>query len=177
MRLPCIAWCPGAVPAGVECNEIATAMDFLPTFVKLAGGTVPEGRPIDGKDITPLLLQEDGARSPHQEFCYFHRGSLDAVRKGPWKLHFRKKQQEVQELYDLREDVGETTNLYQQHPEVVQELTEIAGRYRAELGDAAMGIEGTGRRPVGRVEDNRTLTRFDPSHPYFAAEYDLGEGG
>ncbi len=176
-RLPCIVHWPAAVPAGTTSSEVATSMDFLPTLVGLAGGSVPDDRTIDGRDITPLLTGQSDATSPHEAFYYFHVGSLEAVRRGRWKLHVRKRADEINELYDLHEDIAESRNVYDDHPEVVAELTGLIEAKRRELGDRALGIEGSDVRPVGRVEDNRTLTQFDPRHPYFAAEYDLADGG
>jgi arylsulfatase A-like enzyme len=152
-------------------------MDFLPTLVGLAGGSVPGDRTIDGRDIAPLLTGQADATSPHEAFYYFHVGSLEAVRRGRWKLHVRKRADEINELYDLHEDIAESRNVYDDHTEVVEELTGLIEAKRRELGDRALGIEGSDVRPVGRVEDNRTLTQFDPRHPYFAAEYDLADGG
>jgi arylsulfatase A-like enzyme len=56
VREPTPAWWPGKVPAGSVCDAIAANFDFLPTFVELAGGTIPADRKIDGKDISPLLF-------------------------------------------------------------------------------------------------------------------------
>jgi arylsulfatase A-like enzyme len=176
-RVPCIAYWPGTVPGGRTCAEVVTSMDFLPTLTALAGGTVPADRAIDGKDIGPLLLGRDGAKSPHEAFFYYHHGALEAVRRGRWKLHFSKKGDEIQELYDLHADISETLNLYDQNPDVVAELSELADAARADLGDKATGVQGAGRRQPGRVENNKPLTWFDPEHPYFAAEYDLADGG
>src|SRR3954468_16408473 len=55
IRVCGIAWWPGKIPAGTGTDEIATMMDILPTFVKLAGGEPPSDRKIDGHDIWPLL--------------------------------------------------------------------------------------------------------------------------
>ena len=175
-RLPCIMRWPGQIPAGRICTELAASIDFLPTFAKLAGAEAPADRIIDGVDIRPLLL-EPGADSPRECFFYYFRKQLDAVRDGRWKLFVRRQEQEVRELYDLRADVGETTNVYEQHPEVVARLTALIEACREDLGDAGTGVEGRNRRPIGRVEDARPLTTFDPGHPYYAAEYDLGEAG
>src|SRR5690606_36333658 len=56
VRVPTIAWWPGRVPARSTCDAVAGNIDFLPTFVSLAGGSVPTDRKIDGADISPLLL-------------------------------------------------------------------------------------------------------------------------
>src|SRR5207247_3296038 len=62
-RVPMIARWPGKVPADVVNDEIAATVDMLPTFAKLAGGAAPDDRPIDGKDIRPLLFGENGAKT------------------------------------------------------------------------------------------------------------------
>ena len=85
MREPTIAWWPGRVPTGSVCDAVAGNIDFLPTFVSLAGGRVPTDRKIDGKDISPLLLGQTG-ESPREAQYYFAGNTLQAVRAGQWKL-------------------------------------------------------------------------------------------
>lgn len=177
IRVPCIAQWPARIPAGRVCDELTTAMDLLPTFAAIAGASAPADRPIDGKNIMPLLIGESGAHSEYEDFFYYSRGQLDAVRSGSWKLHVRKGGDTMLELYDLAQDVGETTNVADQHPEVVAALQERLAACRAELGDAASDITGTAVRPVGRVDDPQPLARFDPEHPYFMAMYDLNDRG
>ncbi len=82
MRVPCIMWGPGRIPAGKTCSEVAATIDILPTFAALAGAKLPEDRIIDGKDIWPLMSGQPGAKSPHQAFFYRRNG----VRAGNWKL-------------------------------------------------------------------------------------------
>jgi arylsulfatase A-like enzyme len=53
-------------------------------------------------------------------------------------------------LFDLSQDIGEQHNVAEQHPQVVAQLTAIADRYRAELGDALQKVTGSGVRTVGR---------------------------
>ena len=175
-RVPCIARWPGTIPAGRVCGEIATAMDFLPTFAKLAGATPPSDRIIDGKDILALMTS-DGAKSPHQAFFYHHQGRLEAVRAGDYKLHVRKREEEVLELYNLRDDIGESENLVDAMPEKVEEMQRLLAVCRDDIGDDAVGKSGANRRPIGEVSQGRTLTEFDPDYPYFIAEYDLAERG
>lgn len=175
-RLPCIMRWPGQIAAGRECPELVSSIDLLPTFAKLAGTAAPTDRIIDGKDIRALLF-DPTAKSPRNSFFYFFRSQIDAVRNDRWKLFVRRHDQDVKELYDLRADIGETTNVYDQHPEVVAELMPLIEACRADLGDTGTGTVGKNRRPIGRVENGKPLTEFDPEHPYYAAEYDLGEAG
>lgn len=171
-RVPFIAWWPGKIPAGETCDELITSMDVMPTLSRIVGATEPQDRVIDGKDIRPLLFCEDGAASPHNSFFYYIQNNLEAVRVGKWKLHFAKKKETISELYDLDADVGETTNVISDHPDVVKELQAVADEARADLGDTRMEIEGAGQRQGGMVEDPVPLTYYDPDHPYIVACYD-----
>ena len=150
MREPTLAWWPDRVPAGSVCDEVATAMDVLPTLAKLAGANVPTDRIIDGKDISPLLLAAPGSTSPHEAFYYYSRTNLQAVRSGRWKLFARGNR-----LYDLRADIGETKNVAATHPEVVRRLKALLASARRDLGDGAKA--GKGCRPVGVAKDPRTI--------------------
>jgi len=155
MREPCIMRWPGRIPAGKVCSEIATTMDILPTFIRLAGAEVPQDRVIDGKDIWPLMAGVEGARSPHEAFFYLRGYAVHAVRAGDWKLHLpqtrtgkgKPPQKNAAQLYNLREDIGEKNNVADAHPDVVQRLTELAAKC-----DDDIGRGGKNRRPCGRVD-------------------------
>jgi len=154
MREPCIVRWPGQVPPGTLCPEVATIMDLLPTFARLAGTKPPKDRIIDGKDIWPLLSGEPGAKSPYDAFFYHTaRGQLAAVRQGKWKLHlvapgWRRRGKGTPPgkpplLYDLSTDIGETKNVADAHPDVVKRLTELFHSFDAEMKAHL--------RPPGRV--------------------------
>lgn len=143
MRVPTVAWWPGKIPAGSASDAIAGMRDVLPTFVKLAGGKLPPDRKLDGADLWPVLSGEGGAKSPHDTFHFFRGLNLEAVRQGDWKLHLASG-----ELYNLRADIGESTNVAAAHPDVVQRLRGIAEAMDADLGTKAIG---PGCRPLGRV--------------------------
>ncbi len=123
------------------------------------------------------MLAEPGATSPHDAFFYYFRDQIDAVRFGPWKLHVRKGETEVLELYNLRDDIGETTNLAEDHPDVVADLLAKIEACRRDLGDSATGQPGENCRPLGRVANARPLTSYNPEHPYIVAMYDLKDVG
>jgi len=182
-RLPCIMRWPGQIPAGRVCSDVAASIDFLPTFAALAGTEAPTDRIIDGKDIRALMRGESGAASPHDAFFYYRCDDLDAVRSGKWKLHVsrmnrkEKRREDVRELYDLEKDIGETTNVASEYPEVVKELEAKVDACRQDLGDKWKGIDGDNCRPIGRVPEGRTLTEYDPNHPYIDAMYDISDAG
>ena len=176
-RVPLIAWQPGSVAEGAVCEEVATAMDFLPTFAAMAGESAPDDRTIDGRNIGPLLYNQDGAQSPHEHFFYHRGDSLWAVRDRKWKLHLRRGDEKVEELYDLENDEQERYNVFADHPEVVERLSGVLRAMREELGDSMEGIEAKSARPIGKVEDARPLCTFDETYPYIIAEYDLMDRG
>ena len=123
MRVPCVMWAPGRIPQGTTCSEVATSMDFYPTFARMAGAAVPADRVIDGRDIGPLMRGEPGAASPHAAFFYHNgRAKLEAVRAGRWKLLQRRGRTL---LYDLDADIAESKNLARERPEKVSELTRL----------------------------------------------------
>ncbi|MFP4380635.1 MAG: sulfatase [Candidatus Sumerlaeia bacterium] len=178
-RLPFVAWWPDTVPAGRRNSSITASIDFMPTFAKLAGGEAPKDRTIDGKDISELLLGKT-EESPRDTFFYYAGSHLDAVRKGKWKLfigHNWRSEEVVCELYDLENDIAETTDVSEQHPDVVKELQGMLEACKQDLGDARTGVEGQGRREIGRVENAKPLTEYNEDHPYIIAMYDIGNAG
>ena len=184
VREPTLAWWPGQVPAGTVVDAVAANFDFLPTFVELAGGTVPADNKIDGKDLSPLLLGRT-RESPHEAHYYFAGNNLQAVRAGPWKLAIapqsegmgavprpRPGQPFTPTLYNLQTDLGERTNLAAQHPDVVQRLQALAAEMGADLGVTGLG---PGVRPPGRVAKpvGLWLPGQAPSEAELAAHYDI----
>jgi arylsulfatase A-like enzyme len=149
MREPTLAWWPGKIPAGSVCDELATAMDLLPTFAGLAGVQVPQDRIIDGKDISALLLARPGAKSPHDAFFYYQGNHLRAVRSGPWKLFADGR------LYHLERDISETKDVAAANPDVVAGLEEHLAWAREDLGDGDK--PGKNCRPAGVAEDPRVI--------------------
>ena len=132
MRMPCIVRWPSIIPAGKTCDELCSTMDLLPTFAKLAGTIPPEDRIIDGKDIWPLLTCKEDAKSPHEAFYYYQVDQLQAVRSDKWKLNLpldakythgrRNTGSSPLMLFDLSEDLAESIDVSDQHPEVVKNL-------------------------------------------------------
>ena len=82
-------------------------------------------------------------------FHDFRGPNLEAVRKGPRKLHLKSG-----ELYQLEADIGETTDVVSANESVVEELRALAVAMNAELGD---GVFGEAYRPLGRVKDAQPL--------------------
>ncbi len=166
VREPTIAWWPGRIQAGSACDAIAGTTDVLPTFVSLAGGKLRDRIPIDGRDISPLLLGES-TESPRDVWYYYQGTRLQAVRSGPWKLAIapqslgmgiKEKAADLQapgvRLYNLDDEIGELTNVAEQNPDVVARLQALADEMIADVGS---GAAGPGVRPAGVVQSPVTL--------------------
>ncbi len=125
-RVPCIAWQPGMVPAGVECDAQTSTLDLLPTFAALAGVKAPEDRPIDGLDIRSVL-KGDFKDAPERKW-FLYRGQ--AIRIGDWKYVKAKKSEQ---LFNLAEDVGEKNNVATQYPEKTEQLVKRLAEVQAEV--------------------------------------------
>lgn len=145
VRVCAFANWPGRIPAGKAINEPLHAVDWYPTLVRLAGGSLEQALPIDGRDIWPVLTE--GAASPHDALllCGTKPGQA-AIRKGNWKLLVGVAGPEVQ-LYDLAADLGESKNVAAEQPEKVKELKTLLGGWlgaAVEPGNA--GLEKAGAR-------------------------------
>lgn len=143
-RVPCIMRWPGQIPARQVNAELATTMDLHATILSLTKTQNP-AKPLDGKDIWPMLTQKGD--SPHEYYHYFRRKRLDAVRDEEWKLRvapyadnwvspeMQKGDEPVQlELFNLKNDPFEQFDVAADHPEVVTRLRAEMKRLAAELG-------------------------------------------
>jgi arylsulfatase A len=129
MREPCIAWWPGKVAAGSVARDLSCTMDLFNTFLTLAGAEIPKDRPIDGVDLSPVLL---GTGSGLRKVMVYYRDtSVYAIRKGNWKAHvvtrsaYGKDAPEKHDpplLYDLGHDPSEQFDVAAKHPDVVADL-------------------------------------------------------
>ncbi|NOX55163.1 MAG: sulfatase, partial [Planctomycetes bacterium] len=170
-REPTLMHWPGQIPAGRVCREMAGTVDILPTIAFLIDAQLPDHK-IDGKNIWPLMSGQPGARSPHEVYWFYWGAQLQAVRSGKWKLHFPHSYRTLGgrpggkggipvkyetakiglSLFDLENDIGETTNVADKYPEVVARLKRLADQARADLGDSAQKKTGSGRRDCGRLQ-------------------------
>ena len=154
-RVPCIMRWPGVIQPGTVSDEIITSMDLFPTVARAAGVSVPDDRVIDGMDITDFLAGRES--SPRTTYFYM----LTAVRHGDWKLFTPGNYQEYTpkdeqgrqriistkydhfRLYNLRDDISETTDLHAERPEIVEELKTLLEDFRKDIRANA--------RPLGDV--------------------------
>lgn len=88
LRVPfAIRW-PGKIEAGGASDEIVHEMDLFPTFAKIAGGSIPEDRVIDGIDVSDLLLGRT-KKSGRDGFIVYMGNEIFGVKWRNWKLHFK----------------------------------------------------------------------------------------
>ena len=133
IREPMIVRWPGRIAAGQVSDFVWAFWDFRPTAAELAGVRSPAD--IDGVSIAAVLLESPGKSAPPpHEFLYweFHEGGFkQAVRMGRWKA-VRTKLNRPLELYDLTNDLGETTNVAVKHPETVAQIETYLKRARTD---------------------------------------------
>ena len=163
-----LMWWPGKIPAGSVTDTPAMTIDILPTVAKLIGAELPD-HTIDGKDIWPIIAGEEGAKSPHEAYYFYYGSQLQAMRMGDWKLHFPHGYRTMAgqpggtdgiptnysqakiglELFNLREDIGESKDVAAQHSDLVKKMQTMAEAMREELGDTKR--KGSGAREPGRL--------------------------
>jgi arylsulfatase A-like enzyme len=143
MRVPAIVRWPSKVPAATVCAEVTSALDVMPTFVKLAGGELPADRVYDGEDVSSLLDPvgaSQAERASPKSFFYYKGSRLMAVRHGAYKAHFATQIAYVGDkltehdpplLFHLDEDPSESRNVAKKHPDVVQTLRRVADEHLA----------------------------------------------
>ena len=170
VRVPTIARWPGKIKSGTVCDAVASTIDWLPTAVALAGGTLPDKPIMDGRDISPLLLGKSDV-SQREAHYYFSGYKLQAVRQGPWKLAIASQPDSGQKndedakanprLYNLEKEIGEVTNLADRHPDIVRNLQSLAEQMNSKIG----GDQPTERRPAGESRNPKTLYPMEPDKP------------
>lgn len=129
MREPAIFRWPGKIDAGTTQQAIATSMDLFPTALALAGGTLETDRVYDGQNILPILTGESD--EGHEIVYYYWGREVYAIRKGPWKAHFKthvpyRRQPHVTQdpplLYHLEHDPSEQYDLAAENPDIIADL-------------------------------------------------------
>ena len=136
-------------------NQPLHMVDWYPTLLKLAGASLDQKLPLDGRDIWPCLAE--GKPSPHAAILLNAERDREALRAGDWKLVLtgpgdgsapKKKKAAATaavELFNLAEDPSEKTNLAAKHPEKVKVLRAHYDAYAKQ----AVSAKGGGPQPAG----------------------------
>ena len=160
IRVPLIVRWPAHVRPGSVCSAPVISMDFYPTILEAAGISQDVSEPLDGESLMPLLKQAGALKRQAIYFHYpnyaFHRSNRlgSAIRRGDYKLIEFFDDASV-ELYNLRDDVGETQDLSAKRPEVATSLRSELVRWR-EASGAAMprrADRGGEEAPMGDGRD------------------------
>ena len=153
MRVPGIFWWPGTVSPGVI-RDIGATTDLFTTVVPLAGGALPDDRPLDGVDLSPVLLGTGS--SPRDSMAFYRMSELYAYRQGPYKVHLLtegryglgspRAEHDPPLLFHLGEDPGENYDLAAERPDVVAELLAAVEAHRAGMTVAEPLFDARGAR-------------------------------
>ncbi|QDV25816.1 Choline-sulfatase [Aureliella helgolandensis] len=139
IRVPFIVRWPGVVPAGkTDTTSVLTAVDLLPTFLDVAGESLPEGYKPDGQSALAAFKGEPWQRTKpifwqwkggdNQDYTWPSSG----VRDGKWKLLVNE-ERNLMELYDLESDWAEKHNVAGDYPEIIRNLSEKLDTWTASL--------------------------------------------
>jgi len=128
IRVPFIARWPGKIKPGTTCDYPCAMWDVMPTCAEIAGIEPPAE--IDGISYLPALLGQMDKQKKHKflYWAFYAYGGKQAIRMGHWKgvrNNVMRNPDSTLELYDLRTDIGETTNIADKRPEVVKQLDEL----------------------------------------------------
>ncbi len=146
-RVPLFLRLPGRIEPGVDVDGLARHVDLFPTLAEIAGAELPADLKLDGRSLLPLIEDPQAEWPDRRQFFHLGRwskagaegnwgkGNSDpdqakykgfAVRTEQWRLV-------GDELYDIREDPGQTTDVSGKHPEVVAGLREAYDAWWSEV--------------------------------------------
>jgi arylsulfatase A-like enzyme len=127
IREPMIVSWPDKIAAGSKSDLISAFWDVMPTIADIVGSKAPEK--IDGISFLPTLLGKSGQKTHESMYWEFHENNgRQAVRKGDWKFiryNVSIPEKITTELYNLKTDPGEETNVATKYPKIVQEMLQI----------------------------------------------------
>jgi arylsulfatase A-like enzyme len=132
IRVPFLVRWPAALRAGQVSDHVCAFWDFLPTVAQLTGQAAP--RDTDGISFLPTLEGGMQARHDYLYWEFHERGFHQAVRMGDWK-GVRLGPGKPLEVYDLKTDIGEQSNVAAQQPDIAKRLEAVMGKARTESAD------------------------------------------
>lgn len=152
VRVSAFANWPGRIVAGSVVKEPLHMVDWYPTMLKLAGASLEQKLPLDGRDAWPTITE--GKPTPHEDILHNVAPGNGAIRMGDWKLVLNgngpeeageetasakakkgkkaKAAGDTVELFNIAQDPNEKTNLADKHPDKVRELKSRLDRYARE---------------------------------------------
>ena len=145
-RIPFIARWPGRIAAGSRNDQLVCLNDLMATCADMLGVKLPDNAGEDSVSILPALQGKADHRL-HEAVVHHSSNGSFAIRQGQWKLELcpssggwaepkpgsaEAKRLPPIQLYDMTKDVGERSNEYQAHPEIVARLTQLLKKYIAD---------------------------------------------
>ena len=201
IRVPAIAWGPGiGLQSGKETSAVVRAMDWYPTLATLAGISVPEGRVIDGRDISPLLRGEtqfvpapglkkslnatvplrrrwdppgewkDLIQRHEYNDAFFYHGSQGALAAVRWR-NWKMYLNPSLQLYNLATDPGESKIV--RNGEIIRKLRGMAILFQEEmrLDARPAGKVSTGQKDGRTKVPEKTLSTLNAQRDVTYARY------
>ena len=139
-RVAGVAWRPGSIEPGTNTDQLAATIDVWPTLAELSGAPMPVDRPLDGVSLVAVL--EGGRIERGPMFWSFEDGL--AMRDGDWKLVLGEEGDDEPKLFNLADDLGETTNRAAEHADRAASMVETAQSWLEEVtADATPQPSGT----------------------------------
>ena len=145
-RIPLIARWPGTIPAGLVNDDIVSLTDFLATFADILDVELADNEGEDSFSLYPIMQNASDVSYGRDHAIHHSSEGMFAIRKGDWKLIEGRGSggftaprfidpapgEPTGQLYNMKDDLQETQNLYLENPEVVAELTALLNKYRDE---------------------------------------------
>ncbi|MCU4174235.1 sulfatase [Marinilabiliaceae bacterium N1Y90] len=155
IREPMIVKWPGKVRPKTKCDDYLIIEDFYPTILEMAGvNDYKTVQPIDGKSFVPMLKGKGTTARERDLFWHFPNnwgptgpgiGATSTIRSGDWKLIYWYKDQSY-ELFNIQDDIGELSDLAEQEPEKVKELSKKLGNYLRSVNAQRPILKSSGQK-------------------------------
>ncbi len=129
IRVPFILKLPGIVEQNSVYENPVSMLDLLPTFINVAGGDANGIDGLDGVDLIPYVTGQN--KSVPHEVLFWKKENRGVVRQGDWKL--MRFPDRPAELYNIKTDISENTNLAYEYPEKVRTLFKLLWEWEGEL--------------------------------------------
>jgi arylsulfatase A-like enzyme len=144
-----IRW-PAKIKPGTKVSQVTGAIDLLPTLASMAGVPRVGDKPLDGKDLSPLLCGDATAANWLDRTIFSHWGGRVSARSQRYRFD------DAGALFDMAADPGQQTDIAQQQPEVAAKMRQAVADWRKDVGVKAMPAKGKGKgKGTAKVDDNR----------------------